>query len=77
MQQVKLFKNVENQITELEAQVNEWIRETGAKVISISGNIAPQSGGGAGGGEGKGIGLTQSQFAASDILLIVVYEADA
>ncbi|NQT53138.1 hypothetical protein HQ576_13855 [bacterium] len=75
MQQVKLFKNVENQMTELEAQVNEWIRETGAKVISISGNIAPQSGGGGGGeGKGKGIGLTQSQFAASDILLIVVYE---
>jgi hypothetical protein len=71
MQQVKLFKGVENQIDRLEAEVNAWIRKTGAKVVSVTGNVAPQTVA----GEGKSAGLTQSDFATSDVLLVVLYEA--
>ncbi len=70
MQQVKIFKSVEIEIGELEAQVNAWIQETGAKIISISGNIAPQSGS----RDTKAIGLGGSQFVSSDILLVILYE---
>ena len=70
MQQVKLFKGVESDITALEGEVNAWIRQSGARVVSITGNIAPQSAkaGAAAGGLGKG------QFSASDVILIVLYE---
>jgi len=70
MRQVKIFKTVETEVSELEGQVNAWIEETGAKIISISGNIAPQSST----GDGKAIGLSGSQFASSDVMLIVLYE---
>ena len=71
MQQVKIFKTIEAEVSELEAEVNAWIQETGAKILSISGNIAPQSGA----GEGKVTALGGSQFASSDVLLVVLYEA--
>ena len=70
MHQVKIFKTVESEVSELEKDVNAWIQETGAKILSISGNIAPQSGG----AEGKAKGLGGSQFASSDVMLIVLYE---
>ena len=45
MQQVKIFKSVENELNTLEAEMNTWIASSGARIISISGNIAPQSAG--------------------------------
>ena len=70
MQQVKLFKGLESDVTTLEGEVNAWIRQSGARVVSITGNIAPQSekAGAAGGG------LGQSRFSPSDVILIVLYE---
>jgi len=70
MQQVKIFKSVETEITALEAEVNAWIRDSGVSVLSITGNIAPQSG-----ADSSTKGLTQSSFAPSDIVVIVLYEA--
>jgi len=67
MQQVRIFKSIEAEIASLEKEVNAWIRESGARVISITGNIAPQS------GSPKGTGM--SQYVPSDILLIVLYDA--
>jgi hypothetical protein len=67
MQQVKLFKSIEVEISALEAEVNRWIRESGARVVSISGNIAPQS-------AALGSMGDRGGFAPSDILLIVVYD---
>ncbi len=70
MQQVKLFKGLESDVTTLEGEVNAWIRQSGARVVSITGNIAPQStkpGATAG-------GLGQGQFSPSDVVLIVLYE---
>ncbi|MCX7428187.1 MAG: hypothetical protein NTW96_21480 [Planctomycetia bacterium] len=71
MQQVKLFKGVENDVSGLEKEVNNWIRQSGARIVSVTGNIAPQSGS-AGSVSGS---LGGSQFAASDVLLIILYDA--
>ena len=67
MQQVKLFKNVEAEITELETEVNNWIRESGVRVVSIQGNIAPQTVSDSKTG-------TLGKFSPSDVLIVVTYE---
>ena len=72
MQQVKLFKSVENEVETLEKEINEWLSRSGARVISLTGNIAPQSmKPGGGGGLGKG------SFDPSDLFVIVLYETGA
>lgn len=68
MQQVKLFKSIEAEITDLEKDVNQWIRESGVKVISIEGNIAPQT-------PARSGATSPGRFSPSDIMLIVLYEA--
>jgi len=70
VQQVKLFKGMENNMASLEQEVNTWIRKSGARVISLSGNIAPQSHA----DNSKSGSLGSSSFAASDVILIVLYE---
>jgi hypothetical protein len=67
MQQVKLFKNVETEIAELETDVNNWIRESGVRVVSIQGNIAPQT------VSDTKVGVT-GRFSPSDVLIMVTYE---
>ena len=69
MQQVKLFKSVENEVETLEKEINEWLSRSGARVVSLTGNIAPQSMKPDGGG-----GLGKSSFAPSDVLVVVLYE---
>ncbi len=71
MQQVKLFKGLENELGALENEVNGWLRRSRARVISMSGNIAPQTHN----LEVGGAGLSRTAFGASDVLLIVLYEA--
>lgn len=68
MQQVKIFKSVDTELQEMERQINRWMRKSGARVLSITGNIDGQAA--AGGGP-------MNSFAASDILIIVLYEIDA
>lgn len=70
MQQVKLFKGLENELAALENEVNRWLRETRARVISITGNMASQTPNP--GSEGGG--LSKSPFAPSDVFLVVLYE---
>lgn len=65
MRKVKLFKSVETELESLERSINEWVMTSGAKIISVTGNIAPQS-------PGAGSGL--NTFAASDLLVVVLYE---
>ncbi|MFG0263093.1 MAG: hypothetical protein ACF788_11940 [Novipirellula sp. JB048] len=67
MHQVKIFKNVDTEIADLEHQINRWMRKSGARVISITGNLAPAS---------NGSGGPLSSFAASDVMVIVLYEVD-
>jgi len=72
MQQIKLFTGTEEQTEELETQVNDWIQNNTIKVISITGNISPQSP--QPGGDDTPT-LSKSRFSASDILIVVTYEA--
>ncbi|MGI9015007.1 MAG: hypothetical protein ACR2GY_12275 [Phycisphaerales bacterium] len=65
MQQIKLFKGVESEIGELQKEVNTWLKESGAKVLNIFGNISPQTTSAQSAGK---------RFLASDILIAVVYE---
>lgn len=69
MQQVKLFKGVENEVDSLEKEINDWLSRSGAKVISVTGNIAPQSA-----KRDSAGGLGKSSFAPSDLFVIVLYE---
>lgn len=69
MHQVKLFKGVEAEPHPLEDRINEWLRTSGAKVVQITGNIAPQS---PKGDDTAGVG--SKGFGTSDILVIVLYE---
>ena len=68
MQQVKIFKSVDTEIPEMEKQINRWMRKSGARVLSITGNLATQP---------NGSGGPMNSFAAGDILVIVLYETDA
>lgn len=65
MQKIKLFISIESELRTLEDEMNAWIEESGARIISVSGNIAPQSGGNA---------QAAGTFAASDVLVVVLYE---
>lgn len=67
MQQVKIFKSIENDIWNLEQEINSWIEESGARVVHITGNIAPQT--------AAAPGMSGGTFSASDVLVIVLYEA--
>ena len=67
MQQVKIFKSVDTEMTEMERQINRWMRKSGARVLSITGNLASNPSVGTG---------PLNSFAASDIFIIVLYEID-
>lgn len=70
MQRVKLFKSVESEVGTLESEINEWIAESGARVISLDGNIAPQTGALA---DQAG---AQLRYPPSDLFVVVLYEID-
>ncbi|MEM6688185.1 MAG: hypothetical protein AAF664_02080 [Planctomycetota bacterium] len=66
MQQIKLFKFVDTEIDEMERQINRWMRKSGAKILSVGGNLSSQP-------APTGLGGVSS-FAGSDILVILHYE---
>lgn len=72
MHQVKIFKGVENEVSQLEADINSWLKSSGARVVNITGNIAPQTGGA--GGSSSAATLGQGPHAPSDVLVVVLYE---
>ena len=41
MQQVKLFKTIEGELSVLEKEFNDWVRQSGVRILSVTGNIAP------------------------------------
>ncbi len=65
VQKVKLFKSIESELTNLESEINEWVKTTGARLISVTGNIAAQSGAGS---------APLGSFSASDVLIVIMYE---
>ena len=67
MQQIKIFKSVDTEIAEMEHTINRWMRKSGARVLSINGNLTASN---------AASGGPLSSFAAGDILIIVHYEID-
>lgn len=65
MRKIKIFKSVESELHPLEDEVNGWLQESGVKLVSVTGNIAPQT---------QTANSALGSFASSDVLLIVVYE---
>ncbi len=68
MQQIKIFKGIESNVSELEQEVNAWLKESGARVVNVFGNIAPQT-------------ITDPEkargtrgFSPSDVLIVLLYE---
>ena len=76
MKQIKLFVGREDHTADLEGEVNAWIAESGAAVLSITGNISPQSvlPSKEAASNLSSSGTHTRRFAPSDILLIVTYE---
>lgn len=70
MHQVKIFKGLESDAAALEKQVNAWLADSGARVLQITGNIAPQGHA----TDPKAGSVSASPFTPSDILLVVLYE---
>jgi hypothetical protein len=70
MHQVRIFKGLENDVAALEKQINAWLAGEAIRVISITGNIAPQSPP----PDDKIGSIAQSPWAPSDVLVIVHYE---
>jgi len=70
VQQIKIFKGLENDISVLETEINTWLCESKARVINMSGNIAPQSESRQAGGGG----LSNSTFSPSDVVIMLLYE---
>ena len=69
MAQVKIFKSIESDVSQLESDMNAWLAESGATVLNIFGNMAPQT---ITGDAGKGVG--GRAFAPSDVFIVVLYE---
>lgn len=67
MQQVKIFKSIDTEIENMQQQINRWIGKSGARVLSITGNLSPQPAAAQG---------PLETFSASEVLVIVLYEAD-
>ena len=70
MQQIKIFKSIESDVSDLERDINAWLKESGARVVNVFGNIAPQTI--ADPEKAKG----NRAFNPSDILIVLLYETD-
>lgn len=68
MQKVKIFKSVEGELGAMEETINSWVQESGARIVSITGNIAPQT---------VAPGSAMNTFSDSDVLVIVLYETES
>ena len=69
MYQVKIFKGIESNLAGLEKEINAWLAETNARVVQVFGNLAPLSG-----GRNEENSLSAYPYAASDVMMVVLYE---
>ena len=70
MQQVKIFKGIENDLDNMEQQINTWLTTNHVEVLSMTGNIAPQGQAKSSGGGGISTG---SIYAPSDVVIFILY----
>lgn len=69
MNQIKLFKGIENEIQLLEEEMNQWIRANNATVIQMFGNISPQTLA----RDSTGLVSGDRRYAPSDLFVAVLY----
>lgn len=69
MQQIKLFKSVETEIEDMEKDINSWLASNDINVVSIVGNVSPQTPGRASSDGGR-------RFDPSDLFIAILYETD-
>lgn len=69
MHQIKLFKGVETEVRDMEKEINHWLKDSKARVVHMSSNIAPQSN-----DPQSYTGPKSRQFAPSDLLVAIVYD---
>jgi hypothetical protein len=72
LHQIKLFKGVESNLHAMEDEINDWLRQSNARVVHVFGNIAPQSAKLKPEPTRAGPALG---FSASDVLVAVVFES--
>ena len=72
MHQIKIFKGLESNLPALEKEMNDWLKSSGASVVQITGNLAAQSG-----QRNETNSLAAYPYVASDVLLVLLYEAKA
>jgi hypothetical protein len=70
MHQIKIFKGLESNLGALEKEENDLLEETGARVLKMFGNMAAQSG-----QRNETNSLAAYPYVASDVLLVVLYDA--
>ncbi len=68
MQQIKIFKSIESDVSDLERDINAWLKDSGARVVNVFGNIAPQTIGDPEKARGS------RGFSPSDVLIVLLYE---
>lgn len=67
--QIRLFKGVETEIRDMEKEINSWLKESKARIVQMSANIAPQT------NEPAPTGVAKSrQYAPSDLFVALVYD---
>lgn len=74
MHQIKLFSGTEDQMGNLERDVNEWLRTSGARIVNVFGNMSPQSMLSAEARQKISAESGSRRFAPSDVFMCIVYE---
>ncbi|MEY2408202.1 MAG: hypothetical protein QOF48_872 [Verrucomicrobiota bacterium] len=69
MYQVKIFKGLESNLPALEAELNEWMAQSKARIQQIFGNLATQSG-----QRNETNSLAAYPYVASDVIIVVLFE---
>ena len=70
MNRIKLFRGLENDLPGLEKQVNDWLAESGARVVQMVGNLAPQEDQ----TRPDDSGVAHSLYHPANVLLVLLYE---
>jgi len=75
MHQVKFFCQERRNLSDLEAEVNRWLRESGAKVVNVIANIAAREVlASAEWTRHAGSGPRITEYTPSDVFVTIVYQ---
>ncbi len=72
MQQIRIFRCNDETLLDVQEEINKWLRDSGVRVIQITGNLAAPAV--VSQAATRGLGGVAGRFAHSDILMAVLYE---